>query len=310
MDNLPPDLQAKIKEKQNEYKEFIKKQTESKLNDICTLSGVTMEEAVCALEICENDELAAIERINAEPTFRLKIQEMAKGTSEKIDGENVNDEDGKKSSPELEEEEDDDGAIDDDDDDASVASDDEDVDFEKRGKSKKKKSKTKVAKGYQREGFNADGTPRAPTIRLGAALARLEEIKKASSSKSAEEPPKQAPVVNEEAAKSENGSPKKAKNSKKKKNDDDYTWADLKKLEWSDARIKAFLARKSNPNAYYYRFNAPGEEQRTGHWTKEEHDRFMELIKDGVDYRWGILSMKTPGRVGYQCSNCKFVSIC
>ena len=46
-----------------------------------------------------------------------------------------------------------------------------------------------------------------------------------------------------------------------KKKDDDYTFDDLKKLEWSDARIKAFLGRASNPNAYYYRFNAPGEAQ-------------------------------------------------
>jgi hypothetical protein len=35
----------------------------------------------------------------------------------------------------------------------------------------------------------------------------------------------------------------------------------------------------------------------------EEHDRFMGLIKHGVDHRWGLLSIKVPGRVGYQCAN-------
>ena len=77
----------------------------------------------------------------------------------------------------------------------------------------------------------------------------------------------------------------------------------LLELGWSDARVKAFMHRESNPNAYYYRFNDLGEEQHTGQWTQQEHDNFMDLIKDGVDYRWGILSIKVPGRVGYQCSN-------
>jgi hypothetical protein len=77
----------------------------------------------------------------------------------------------------------------------------------------------------------------------------------------------------------------------------------LLEMGWSEARVKAFLNRKNNPNAYYYRFNDLGEAQSTGNWSKEEHDRFIELIKDGVDYRWGILSMNVPGRVGYQCSN-------
>jgi len=43
--------------------------------------------------------------------------------------------------------------------------------------------------------------------------------------------------------------------------------------------------------------------QATGGWNKEEHDRFMKLIENGVDYKWGLLSMNMPGRVGYQCSN-------
>ncbi|GBG26780.1 Hypothetical Protein FCC1311_030022 [Hondaea fermentalgiana] len=83
----------------------------------------------------------------------------------------------------------------------------------------------------------------------------------------------------------------------------EYTEEDLRALKWSEARIKAFVNRKSNPNAYYYRFNRLGEKQATGEWSQKNQKLFMELIKDGVDYRWGILSMKIPGRVGYQCSN-------
>jgi len=75
-------------------------------------------------------------------------------------------------------------------------------------------------------------------------------------------------------------------------------------LGWSEARVKAFLSRKKNPNSYYYRFNAPGEAQATGNWTKAEVDLFMAQIQNfGVTYRWGEFSMSIPGRVGYQCSN-------
>jgi len=75
---------------------------------------------------------------------------------------------------------------------------------------------------------------------------------------------------------------------------------------WSEARIKAWLNKDANPNAYYYRFNDPGEEQRNGKWTKQEHERFMQRLKEchiGENYEWGIFSMALPGRVGYQCSN-------
>ncbi|KAJ1650401.1 hypothetical protein IWQ61_008788 [Dispira simplex] len=73
---------------------------------------------------------------------------------------------------------------------------------------------------------------------------------------------------------------------------------------WSVARIKAYQAIDTKPNTYYYRFNAPGEEQRTGAWTEEEkvlfHQRLAEI---GANGQWGIFSMAIPGRVGYQCSN-------
>ncbi|KAF9982869.1 hypothetical protein BGZ65_002417 [Modicella reniformis] len=73
---------------------------------------------------------------------------------------------------------------------------------------------------------------------------------------------------------------------------------------WSEARIKAYAAIDKKPNTYYYRFNAPGEVQRKGAWTKEERELFHYRLEEiGANGQWGIFSMTIPGRVGYQCSN-------
>ncbi|KAI8377647.1 uncharacterized protein BYT42DRAFT_614312 [Radiomyces spectabilis] len=73
---------------------------------------------------------------------------------------------------------------------------------------------------------------------------------------------------------------------------------------WSQARIRAYQMIDENPNSYYYRFNAPGEEQRKGQWTEDEKKVFFERLREvGANGQWGIFSMKVPGRVGYQCSN-------
>jgi hypothetical protein len=73
---------------------------------------------------------------------------------------------------------------------------------------------------------------------------------------------------------------------------------------WSEARKKAWKAIDKNPNSYYYRFNAPGEEQRTGPWTQAEQKLFHQRLKEmGANGQWGVFSMVIPGRVGYQCSN-------
>ena len=75
---------------------------------------------------------------------------------------------------------------------------------------------------------------------------------------------------------------------------------------WSSARVNAYKAIETNPNMYYYRFNAPGEKQRNGGWTEEEKEMFQNRMKElgGTgDYQWGIFSMAIPGRVGYQCAN-------
>ena len=73
---------------------------------------------------------------------------------------------------------------------------------------------------------------------------------------------------------------------------------------WSNARIRAYKLIDKNPNAYYYRFNAPGDIQKNGKWTKEEQTLFYKRMEEvGVSGKWGIFSMVIPGRVGYQCSN-------
>jgi len=74
--------------------------------------------------------------------------------------------------------------------------------------------------------------------------------------------------------------------------------------EWSEARRRAWQIKDKNANAYYYRFNDPGEPQRNGKWTKEERLLFFNRMAEiGVDGKWGIFSKAIPGRVGYQCSN-------
>jgi len=73
---------------------------------------------------------------------------------------------------------------------------------------------------------------------------------------------------------------------------------------WSEARIRAYNMKDQNPNAYYYRFNDPGEPQKNGKWDEDEVKLFYERMAEvGVNGQWGVFSTKIPGRVGYQCSN-------
>ncbi|KAJ3210929.1 hypothetical protein HDU67_004872 [Dinochytrium kinnereticum] len=70
---------------------------------------------------------------------------------------------------------------------------------------------------------------------------------------------------------------------------------------WSTARVKAYQAVGTSPNAYYYRFNAPGEKQKNGPWTEDEKRLFMaRLSESGSHGQWGLFSTAIPGRVGYQ----------
>ncbi|KAL9658489.1 hypothetical protein ABK040_006029 [Willaertia magna] len=74
---------------------------------------------------------------------------------------------------------------------------------------------------------------------------------------------------------------------------------------WSKARIEAYAKIKTNPNAYYYRFNEPGEQQKNGKWTRDEKELFIKKLKEYAkttdNFQWGIFSKMIPGRVGYQC---------
>lgn len=73
---------------------------------------------------------------------------------------------------------------------------------------------------------------------------------------------------------------------------------------WSTARVRAWNLRHENPNAYYYRFNHPGEVQRNGKWTDEEREIFLARMQEvGVNGQWGIFAKEIYGRVGYQCAN-------
>lgn len=73
---------------------------------------------------------------------------------------------------------------------------------------------------------------------------------------------------------------------------------------WSSARIRAYGLIDKNPNTYYYRFNAPGEEQHKGAWTADEKKLFLKRLAEvGANSQWGIFSMALPGRVGYQVTN-------
>jgi hypothetical protein len=85
---------------------------------------------------------------------------------------------------------------------------------------------------------------------------------------------------------------------------------------WSPARVKAFKSIDKNPNAYFYRFNAPGETQANGAWSKEEKRLFMERmvtfdLRNTHSPQWGIFSQAIP--VFYHCINllvsCR-VSVC
>ena len=89
------------------------------------------------------------------------------------------------------------------------------------------------------------------------------------------------------------------KKSQRLRLDEALTKADMQ--GWSEARIRAYQMLDRNPNTYYYRFNAPGETQRNGPWSTEEHEMFMKRLAEcGADGQWGIFSMTIPGRVGYQ----------
>lgn len=74
---------------------------------------------------------------------------------------------------------------------------------------------------------------------------------------------------------------------------------------WSPAKRQSWEARKTNPNAFYYRHVDPGVVKRTGAWDDAEKEMFMKAIKlhPPTQGKWGLFAMNIPGRVGYQCRN-------
>lgn len=78
---------------------------------------------------------------------------------------------------------------------------------------------------------------------------------------------------------------------------------------WSPAKRRSYNFGLANPNAYFYRHVAPGEEYKTGPFTKHEKELFLARVKEymkpdgSIHGEWGLFSRAIPGRVGYQCSN-------
>jgi hypothetical protein len=71
----------------------------------------------------------------------------------------------------------------------------------------------------------------------------------------------------------------------------------------SDAKTKSSASLSYNPNAYFYRHVAPHQRQAQGEWTQEEHNKFMEVVREwGVGDNWGLFASHICQRVGYQCS--------
>lgn len=57
----------------------------------------------------------------------------------------------------------------------------------------------------------------------------------------------------------------------------------------------AWSLREQNPNAYYYRFNEPGEKQRNGKWTEAEKKLFFDRMKE-VTFRFMNLTLNIEFR--------------
>uniref|UniRef100_A0A7S2S1D2 Myb-like domain-containing protein n=1 Tax=Mucochytrium quahogii TaxID=96639 RepID=A0A7S2S1D2_9STRA len=321
LSNLTEEQKKIIQERQDklkaQYNKYVEKQADEHISELVSTTGVSREEAKVAIECCNNDVCEAATRIAGEPDFIIQLQEIIE---EQRNAKNaVVDSGGNKISIQIDET----GQL----------------HRVKRSSSSRSSSSSKENSNKPKTGYRMDGEKRAESLKLKDALAqlakvkrlKLEKLQKTSQKQKPSEQPEslqksestetpessEKPVPSTESSRAGDEGPgaieetkadpekvdeASAKN-KEQEVEVEYTESDLRALKWSDARIKAFLNRKTNPNAYYYRFNDLGEDQATGEWSPANKKRFMELIKDGVDYRWGIFSMNVPGRVGYQCSN-------
>ena len=73
---------------------------------------------------------------------------------------------------------------------------------------------------------------------------------------------------------------------------------------WCNSRKKAWIKRETNQNSYYYRYNEPNEQNKTGPWSDDEKDMFIRRLREvpHINKQWGLFAKGIPGRVGYQCA--------
>lgn len=276
------------------YNKFSESQLESNLSELVEGFGLTKEEAKVALEICKDDEIECKRRLVEDEDFFDTIRDIMlvkkypsrrRKTTRKSQELSINKDPAIKIKITINENE----ILNE----SKLASSSKSrskrnaasSDIAKLINSQISKSKKKVVK----KGFKENGQKRAKNIRLSEALKLLRERKLKSKKRSPKKKFDKEVGLGPEESVTVDGVT--------------YTRSDLESVELSDARIKSFLSINTNPNSFYYRFNHPGEDHKTGLWSKEEVENFMSLIKDGCNYRWGEFSMKVPGRVGYQCSN-------
>jgi hypothetical protein len=71
---------------------------------------------------------------------------------------------------------------------------------------------------------------------------------------------------------------------------------------WSEIKKRAWRNKTRNVNNFLHYFKPDGEEAKTGKWTVEENNFFIDKINEkGKVKLWGEFSREIPGRTGSQC---------
>jgi hypothetical protein len=71
---------------------------------------------------------------------------------------------------------------------------------------------------------------------------------------------------------------------------------------WSEIKKRAWRNKTRNINNFLHYFKPDGEEAKTGKWTVEENNFFIDKINEkGKVKLWGEFSREIPGRTGAQC---------
>ena len=318
-------IEERLKALQARFKAFEEKTLKQKIDELILANkgiGMTEKEAEMALRVCNNNEFEASDRLTEEDegdafiaAIRSMVRDEAKAERLKGRGKKLVEERLEKRRKRLRRRRD----VPDDSDDENARSDDDVSDWES---DPDEEPVQEVEHGFRyirhAKKHSMNGQKR---LRLDDALAAMkkkqEEIEAAKAAAAAEAP---APAANGGSADDNSGSSSPEKDSSGDEGgksggaaDGDAETTDAADdllAGWSDARLKAWNNRANNENAYYYRFNAPGEAHSTGGWSTEEAELFMKVFetKEYVcpvrrDYKWGMFSKSIPGQVGYQCSN-------